>query len=260
MRRPEDVVAVLELRATGLSAAAIAAQTGIPRGTVRDWLSGKVPRRVSADGIAVASCERCGGSAHDFGELPPAYVYLLGLYLGDGCISAHRREVYRLRVVLDLRYPEIVDECEGAINQVMPSNAVHRQRRRGGFTDSPEFTNVEVSAYSKSWPCLFPQHGPGRKHKRTIELSDWQRELVSRHPHLLLRGLIHSDGCRFQNTGRGWSHPRYSFANLSEDIKRIFCEACDLMGLRWTRSGEKTVYVSRKADVAVLDRFVGPKR
>ncbi len=75
----------------------------------------------------------------------------------------------------------------------------------------------------------------------------------------MLRGLIHSDGCRFQNTGRGWSHPRYSFANLSDDIKRIFCDTCELMGLHWTSSGEKTIYVSRKADVAVLDRFVGPK-
>jgi hypothetical protein len=85
------------------------------------------------------------------------------------------------------------------------------------------------------------------------------RELVATRPELLLRGLIHSDGCRFQNTGRNWSHPRYSFANKSEDIKAIFCDACELMGLRWSRSGEKTIYVSRKADVAVLDRFVGPK-
>jgi hypothetical protein len=28
---------------------------------------------------------------HRFDELPPAYVYLLGLYLGDGCISGHPR-------------------------------------------------------------------------------------------------------------------------------------------------------------------------
>jgi hypothetical protein len=31
------------------------------------------------------------------------------------------------------------------------------------------------------------------------------------------------------------------------------------MGLHWTASGDKTIYVSRKADVAELDRFVGPK-
>ena len=259
MRSTEDVVAVLELHASGLSASAIADRTGIPRGTVRDWVSGKVPRGVTREQAGIGSCARCGGTGHNFLALPPVYVYLLGLYLGDGCISAHRRDVYRLRIVLDLRYPNLVDECEAAIREVMPFNAVRRQLRRGGFTESREFTNVEVSAYSKSWPCLFPQHGPGRKHRRKIELSDWQLQLVSRHPELLLRGLIHSDGCRFQNTGRGWSHPRYSFANKSEDIKAIFREACDLVGLHWTTAGEKTIYVSRKADVALLDRFVGPK-
>jgi len=259
MRRAEDVRAVLELGASGLGPSGIARETGVPRGTVRDWLSGKLPLGFTADGVQVSSCRRCGARAHQFDQLPAAYVYLLGLYLGDGCISAHRREVYRLRIVLDLRYPGIVDECAAAIGEVMPRNAVHRQMRRGGFTRRTEYTNVEVSAYSKSWPCLFPQHGSGRKHERRIELAEWQRELVARHPALTLRGLIHSDGCRFQNTGRGWSHPRYSFANLSDDIKRIFCDTCELMGLHWTASGEKTIYVSRKADVAVLDRFVGPK-
>jgi hypothetical protein len=259
MRRAEDVTAVLELGAVGLSASVIARETGVPRGTVRYWLSGHLPRGVTADGIPVSSCERCGGSAHRFEQLPAAYVYLLGLYLGDGCISAHPREVYRLRIVLDLRYPGIVDECAAAIVEVAPRNAVHRQLRRGGFTRREEYTNVEVSAYSKSWPCLFPQHGSGRKHERRIELSAWQRELVARNPQLLLRGLIQSDGCRFINTGRGWRCPRYTFSNVSDDIRRIFCDACDLMRLHWTASGEKTIYVSRKADVATLDRFVGPK-
>jgi hypothetical protein len=76
---------------------------------------------------------------------------------------------------------------------------------------------------------------------------------------LLLRGLIHSDGSRFINTGRGgWSCPRYVFNNASADIREIFCAACDLLGLRWT-TAPRAVYVSRKADVARLDEFVGPK-
>jgi hypothetical protein len=78
-------------------------------------------------------------------------------------------------------------------------------------------------------------------------------------PEPLLRGLVHSDGCRFMNTGRAWRHPRYSFFNLSADIRAIFCWGCDLLGLRWTTAGH-TVYVSRKADVARMDEFIGPKR
>lgn len=119
----------------------------------------------------------------------------------------------------------------------------------------------DVSACSKSWPLLLPQHGEGKKHERKIVLADWQQELVDHHPGLLLRGLIHSDGCRFVNTGRGnWRCPRYSFSNLSADIKRIFCDACDRLDIHWTAAPPKTIYVSRKADVARLDEFIGPKR
>ena len=79
-----------------------------------------------------------------------------------------------------------------------------------------------------------------------------------RHPEALLRGLIHSDGCRFINTGTNWRHPRYSFSNLSSDIRRLFCDGCDVLGIHWTVA-PRTVYVSRKRDVARLDEFIGPK-
>jgi hypothetical protein len=205
-------------------------------------------------------CERCGHAAHRFAELPPEYVYLLGLYLGDGCISAHRRNVFRLRIFLDLKYPEIVEACAGAMREVMPQNKVLRTLRQSNFIERLEPSNVEVSSFSKAWFCLFPQHGPGRKHDRTIQLTDWQLELVRHWPDQLLRGLIHSDGCRFQNTGRGgWSCPRYSFSNKSDDIREIFCQACDEFGVHWTKAGKRTIYVSRKADVARLDGFIGPK-
>jgi hypothetical protein len=46
---------------------------------------------------------------------------------------------------------------------------------------------------------------------------------------------------------------------VSADIRTTFREACDRLGLRWTEA-PNTVYVSRKADVAVLDEFIGPKR
>jgi hypothetical protein len=247
MTRPIDLVdRSLELAAEGLTTSEVARRIGVPRSTVRDWLAGQLPAAWHRGGL---SCPECR-AVHDVDDLPAAYVYLLGMYLGDGCLSAHPRGVYKLRISLDARYPGIADDCERAIREVMPTNRIGRV----GYK-----TWHELFVYSKHWPCLFPQHGPGRKHEREIVLTDWQRRLVARWPALLLRGLIHSDGCRFQNTGRGWSHPRYSFANNSEGIRTIFCDACDLMGLRWTASGAKTIYVSRKADVAILDRFVGPK-
>ena len=201
----------LELAGEGFSTSEVARRLGVPRGTVRDWLAGRVPGGFHRDGVA---CGACGG-LHDLGALPPAYVYLLGMYLGDGCLSAHRRGVFKLRVSLDNRYPAIGEEVEAAIHAVMPGNRIGRVWNSGWH---------EVYAYSKSWPCLFPQHGPGRKHERVIELTAWQRELVERRPDLLVRGLIQSDGCRFQNTGRGWSHPalllRQPLGGNSADLLR----------------------------------------
>jgi hypothetical protein len=252
MRTQDEIREALRLGATGETALSIARATGIPRSTVRTWLSGQLPR-----GPAVDGCPRCGGD-HAFEAQPAAYVYLLGLYLGDGCISAHRRGVYRLRLFFDARYPRLLEEGAACIAAVFPSNRIGRLARSGSYATSAPGSNIEISMYSKTLPCLFPQHGAGRKHERRIELTDWQWSLVSEHPELLLKGLIHSDGCRFVNTGRKWRHPRYSFSNKSDDIRAIFCDTCDLIGVHWTVA-PNTVYVSRVRDVAVLDGFIGPK-
>jgi hypothetical protein len=234
------VRAALELAGLGSNATEIARQLGIPRRTVADWLRGSVPR----------SSDLGAGCHHNPAELSPDYVYLLGMYLGDGCISTHRRGVHRLRIFLDVKYPLIIAETAAAMRQVKGGSS--------GMVARPQ-NCVELYSFWKCWPHLFPQHGPGRKHERPIVLSDWQEELVSRWPEQLLRGLIQSDGCRFENTGTNWSWPRYGFKQVSNDIRGIFCRACDRLGVHWTRA-KNTIYVSRKADVAILDEFIGPKR
>jgi hypothetical protein len=180
VRSADEVAAVLKLRDAGHSSLTISRLTGLPRSTVRGWVDGTsraAPREL--DG----SCRECNQGVHRYTELPEAYVYLLGLYLGDGCLSEHRRKVWRLRIVLDLRYPGIVDECEAAMKAVQPRNRVGRILKSGGFAKPhADPSSVEVSSYSRSWPCLFPQHGPGRKHERQIALAEWQRDLR----HLLL--------------------------------------------------------------------------
>jgi hypothetical protein len=87
---------------------------------------------------------------------------------------------------------------------------------------TPKIGCTEVAAYSKHWPCLFPQHGPGRKHERRIELVPWQQDLVDLDPRPLIRGLLHSDGCRVLNWVNGTPYPRYHFSNVSADIRGIF--------------------------------------
>jgi Homeodomain-like domain len=257
----ETVAEALRLRdEEGLGARRIARRLGIPLPTVRDWHAGKVPRHsraIPGGNSGPLACSRCGQPEHCVNELGPAYVHLLGLYLGDGSISIHPRGVYRLPVFLDKKYPRIIEECAASMQATAPGNKVHVL-----LTPSNCYS---VSSYSRSWPCLFPQHGPGTKHTRPIFLSDWQQKLAEEWPEHLLKGLIQSDGCRFVNTGRGgWTQPRYAFANVSTDITSIFCSACDCLGLRWTASFPKreaaavSIYVSRKEDVAKLDEFVGP--
>jgi len=211
---------------------------------VSGWIRGDVPHSARAD-----SCGQCR-QEHEFADLGGSYVYLLGLYLGDGCISRHPKGVYKLRIFMDAKYPGIIASARGAMTEV--------KRGAAGALARPR-NCVEVYSFWKCWPCLFPQHGPGRKHERHIELADWQRTLVDRWPEQLLRGLIQSDGCRFQNTGTNWAWPRYSFKQVSTDIRTIFCDACDRLGLHWT-AARTTIYVSRKRDVAILDKFIGPKR
>jgi hypothetical protein len=66
---------------------------------------------------------------------------------------------------------------------------------------------TEVTSLSKHWLCRFPQHGPGRKHERKIELTPWQQELVDLDPRPLVRGLLHSDGCQVPNWVNGTPYP-----------------------------------------------------
>lgn len=245
MRSAEQFDAAKRLFAAGLNDCAIVRLTGIPRPTVRDWrCRPQVRTRLPAGSTA------CGVD-HDFAALPAApYSYLLGLYLGDGCISQSRR-VWRLRVVLDTKYPTIIDRCREAIDMLMPG-------QRARVMQLPK-NCVEVSLYSKHWPCLFPQHGPGRKHLRPIALEPWQQALVDQATEEFILGLIHSDGCRVVANDRGVMSIRYHFSNRSEDIIGLFTAALDALDIPWTRSTKYIVSIYRKAATARLDTFIGPK-
>lgn len=249
---------VLALVEQGLNDCEIARRTGIPRRTVLDWRHGVVPRqRQRPRGSAPDSCPDCGHPVHDPALLPArSYAYLLGMYLGDGCISIARRKVFRLRITLDSRYPKIIEECATVMSDLMPASRVLVLPRRGENA-------VEVGSYSRSWPCLFPQHGVGRKHHRRIQLAPWQQAIAAAHPRPLLRGLIHSDGCHSVNTikhpKKTYVYPRYLFSNRSPDIRKIFCDACDQLGIAWRQMTTFDVSVAQRDSVAMLDEFIGPK-
>ncbi|WP_264028707.1 hypothetical protein [Mycolicibacterium brisbanense] len=245
VRSAEEFDNVQRLIAAGLNDCAIARQTGIPRKTVWEWRCRPSCRpRFPSEQLVCRS-------SHDFAALPAdAYCYVLGMYLGDGCISKYPR-TWRLRITLDTKYPRIIDQCREAIDVLMPGQRAAVVRRPDGCAD--------VSLSSKHRPCLLPQLGPGKKHLRPIQLEQWQEVLVKESTEQFVRGLIHSDGCRVVADDRGVKSIRYHFSNRSEDIRSLYCAALDHLGIPWTRPSQYDVAVYRKAATARLDEFIGPK-
>jgi hypothetical protein len=154
--------------------------------------------------------------------------------------------------VLDARYPSIIYQAmQAAAAMRAPTPGRANLVDRGGC--------VEISAYWQHWPCVFPQHGQGRKHARPILLEPWQRTIAAADAEMLLRGLIHSDGCRVTNRvwGGKYSYPRYFFSNRSDDILDIFRRACDVRGISYRNSKPDTISIAKREDVAALDSFIG---
>jgi hypothetical protein len=162
-----------------------------------------------------------------------------------------------LSICCDDAWPGLSAECRDVLLSVLARRTC-MVKRKGSH---------EVKAYSNHWPCLFPQHAPGKKHKRAIVLEPWQQQVVDDHPGKLLRGLFHSDGWRGENvavhrsgdTVVRYRYPRYEFTNYSPDIRRLCTDALDRLAIAWRTNGAVRVTVNRREAVAALDEHVGPK-
>jgi hypothetical protein len=237
----------LQLLADGRSVSSVAHEVGVSRAAVREWQS----RGLDPDGR-----DQCPAEAPDR-LVTLAYSALLGYYLGDGCVSRLGR-TYSLRVTCDAVYPGIIEDVAGLVTAV---------RGRGPVTRVSAPGCIVVCGYWNHWPCLFPQHGPGRKHERTLTLEPWQQQVVDTHPAAFLRGLFHSDGCRVDNWAtrqvagetKRYDYGRWQFVNHSTDIQGFCTDALDRLGIPWRRSSWKTISVSRREAVARLDELIGPK-
>ncbi|MFF5636685.1 helix-turn-helix domain-containing protein [Streptomyces sp. NPDC012825] len=249
----EEALALLH---RGLSNRAVAEQLNVPRGTVGWWLS-EDRRKRGVRFERPTDCPRCTNRAFD----TSAYAYLLGLYLGDGHITSRAKQ-HHLSIFCDTSWPMLIDAAEVAMRGVMPLPTIRRRTRQGC---------TEVKSFTKHWTCMFPQHGPGKKHERAIVLGPWQQAIVDAHPWEFVRGLVHSDGCRITNwttrvvkgERKRYEYPRYFFTNVSDDIRRLYTDTLDALGVEWTRCVRDgrpyNVSVARRASVALMDLHVGPK-
>jgi hypothetical protein len=247
-----------QLKRLGLTDQAIAAHLEISVRTVRHWRYGtrqRIPpdqRRYGNKESRHPPCARCTGP-----DVPgAAYAYLLGLYLGDGLI-VDKKSQHTLAISFSTCWPGLMDACEAAMRAVMPHNKVWRRARPGVH---------DVLSSSVHWTCLFPQHGPGRKHERSIILEPWQQEIVDEYPEDFVRGLIHSDGCRVYNVAtrtRGdrttrYYYARYHFSNKSVHIRQLFTDTLDKLGIEWRYNNpNKNISIARRESVKRLDSFVG---
>ena len=243
----------------------IAKNLAIPRGTVIDCIKKfgsleNFERILIEEGVIknrVSSLFNPIPKAIKNAEWRKAYAYLLGTYLGDGCIDLMKNgRSFRLRIAQDKRYTGLIQKCIDTINIVLPTNKVIIVNSVGC---------VMITVNSTQLVKLFPQHGKGVKHNRKITFEGWQQAIIDEFPLEIFRGLYHADGCRSQNIVKGKNYVRYMFTNKSVDLIELFKYACDKIGVHWTtkkahyRLQSYNVYVSRREDVAYLDEVVGAK-
>jgi hypothetical protein len=250
MTRPRaDVLRAKALIDDGWPVLRVARELDIPRSTIRTWARQGFAQTLAGPGNrpSTSPCDARVRAEKD----PSAYAYLFGQYLGDGTIDACPRGVFKIRVFCCSDYPGIIGRTIATGRAILPGRVTGDKSKKAKL--------VVITSYWKHMPCLFPQHGPGRKHERVIMLDDWQSEIVVGHPERFLRGLIESDGCRVINRVNGGEYPRYMFSNRSPDIRALFVRTVEQLGLHWTTANQWGLAVSRRPDVEYLDRFIGPK-
>ena len=231
----------------------IASLTGIPRSTISAWRHGRGVRYHHRLSTARASWR------------PPdsrSYSYLLGVYLGDGCIVTTPAGAAWLVITLDVAYPGIVEETASAVKACFPATSVRRYARSDGSVAALQVTPPRS-------PVCVP-----RSMARAASICDRSNSRIGspaitrRFPRELLRGLIHSDGCRTVNrfktraAVRARGRVRLSALLLQQPVgrhPRVFCESCERLGLRWTQSNHRNISISHRTSVALLDEYMGPK-
>jgi hypothetical protein len=224
----------------------IGRRLGVPRTTVRDWRHPRYPRAAAF----VDTFARCWRPMTDVQFTADDYAELLGLYLGDGHISAGPR-TQRLRLSLDSRYPGIVADAHAVLRRCFPSN-------QAGIVLADRGSTTVLGVYHQHLSCLFPQHGAAKKHDRVIALEPWQAALVAEAPWAFIRGCIRADGCVFVNRTGPYEYLSYGFCNYSADILGLFVATCESVGLHPRRSAPH-VRLNRREDVARLLEHVGRK-
>ena len=198
---------------------------GVSIRAIRHWRAGdRRADRVEPGTSSKPTCPHCHGRARD----DAAYAYPLGLYRERPLTRGPRSHV--LWLACSDAWPGLLDLGKQTMSLVMPSSSVFCASRTGvGCT--------YVKSVSRHWPCLLPQHGPGRKHERKIDQCPGSKRswpgIQEASPAASSIPMAAASSITFAARSRtgiaGMKYPRYLFVNRSADIHR-------LCGERWTGS------------------------
>jgi hypothetical protein len=247
MRTKEEYILVKKLHSEGYNNTVISNKTGIPRSTIKDWTNNSPKAFSDKKRIFYLKKEIIKNK-----KLHGAYSYLLGLYLGDGYINKCNR-TYRMRIALDKKYIELNDFARANMCKIFVNNKVGEINSEGC---------IYLSVYNNELQEIFPQHGPGCKHNRKINLLKWQSEILINVE--FMRGLIHSDGCFYKEIiNNKYHYDRFMFSNKSADLHELFQSTCDKINLEYDfqhkGDGIWQTRISKKDSVNKLKQIIGTK-
>ena len=238
----ELIEKVLEDFKNGKNKSQLEKEYNIPRSTIRYWIDNKdtifIPKTTDKPLELIIE---------EIKNKKEQYNYILGLYLGDGCISTHKMS-YKLRIPQDNKYPKSIINIKNILNSFFPNNT---------FICNPNGCTV-IGIYDKNLPLYFPQHGGGKKHDRPIILSDYQRDNID---YLnLMSGLWMSDGSYYLAQKK---YECYNFTNKSTDIISLFEECLNNFKIayrkRIKKNGVWIIEITKKSEVLKMKDLVGIK-
>jgi hypothetical protein len=193
-----------------------------------------------------------------------AYSYILGFYLGDGCLYNTKGRSYTMMIANQADFYEMNLEISRSLSVLFPNKKVT-------FYKKPTSNCFDIKLTALNLHEIFP-HGKGTKHSRKISLTNWQKKIIEEFPQKCIKGLLQSDGTRYAADFKRYPHRIvYQFSNCSLDIHHILHELVKMEEIEYTfrqlKSKKSSIHADafvtsfyKRSAVNILDTFIGPKK
>jgi hypothetical protein len=183
---------------------------------------------------------------HNIPELPEVeplahseeLAYLIGAISGDGSISHCRSNTYKLSIVCDNRYPDLIDQYMKLVERVIGGNIHIYWRKHSNCAD--------IYTYRSRLPTLLGLPY-GTKSQNGYFIPEW---IYSSVPYVrcMLRGLMETDGGVYRIYKKGGWFWHCAFTAYYEPIMQGFLRGADMLGYSFIRYG-KTLRLTHTFDV-----------